>query len=323
MSVIFLLGAGASRDAGMPLVSELTDEIRTSLREIRDPVGECGEEAHDLFEAVTRLDDRVEKNYEAFFEWIEYLRRATREPFSLATKLELNVQRLARTVNCLAWGIKRPIVRSLLGRRQRETYDPAYLSQLADFLPERGRLHVFTTNYDVCVEEACRSHGINVLTGFSAKSGKWTPSVFRGLSRGMNLYKLHGSLNWTSKNDRRGSAFQDIIEHPIDWNGDPELVLGPGPKLQFDEPFVTLYSEFHRAVRKAHICVAIGCSLADEHIRNPISRANQQGMAIVDVNPSHSGYAFGGRIERIPKGAKEALETGDIVEAVRKVPHKR
>lgn len=322
-SIIFLLGAGASRDAGMPLVSELTSEIRASLPGLRDPAGECGEAASDLFEEVAKIDQRVAANYEAFFEWLAYLRQATKEPFSLATKLNLNVLDIGATASCIAWSVKGAIIKSLVQRHCRESYDPAYLAGLADFVPLNRRLHVFTTNYDSCVEDACRSCGLDIRMGFSARSGRWTPSVFRARSPGVNLYKLHGSLNWAVNADPEAAAFNEIIEcRRFDPNVDPELVLGPGPKLQSDEPFVTLYAEFHRALSSAKVCILIGCSLEDDHIRNPIRRANQHGMSIVEVNPSPAGYAFGGRIKTIQAGAKDAFENGHVLDVVSSLVHR-
>jgi SIR2-like domain len=97
----------------------------------------------------------------------------------------------------LRFVIKQPILEVLSERHHASTYDPRYLQRLKDFVPEHGRLKVFTLNYDLCVEDACRDAGIELVTGFSHSEGKWSPSLFQGPSSGINLYKLHGSLNWS------------------------------------------------------------------------------------------------------------------------------
>jgi SIR2-like domain len=137
--------------------------------------------------------------------------------------------------------------------------------------PTEGRLKVFTTNYDLCIEDACRCQGIDVITGFQPSTGQWSPSVFQSVAPGINLYKLHGSLSWSYFSAvPPDSANQPLVEsYPPQWNKEPELLLGPGLKLQHDDPFVTLYCEFHRAIRRAKVCVAIGYSFRDPTSESP------------------------------------------------------
>ena len=72
--------------------------------------------------------------------------------------------------------------------------------------------------------------------------------------------------------------------YPPEWEQPRgELVLGPGTKLQPGDPFVTLYYEFHRAVREAKVCVAIGCSFQDDHVREPLKQATQHGLTLINV----------------------------------------
>jgi hypothetical protein len=103
--------------------------------------------------------------------------------------------------------------------------------------------------------------------------------------------------------------------YPPNWDEEPEVLLGPGSKLQHDDPYVTLYAEFHRALRKAKVCVTIGCSFRDDHIRLPILEASRRGMMVTDVNPTPGETSFDHCI-RIRMGTKEALENGAVFRAV-------
>ena len=132
---------------------------------------------------------------------------------------------------------------------------------------------MFTLNYDLCVEKAFQNQDIDVTTGFCRAIGRWAPEQFGTVRRGINLYKLHSSLNWTYddnlQNQRLIENYSSSLENPPRWGWDPDLVLGLGLKLQPDDPFVTLYYEFHRALRHAQVCVAIGFSFQDKHITTP------------------------------------------------------
>jgi NAD-dependent SIR2 family protein deacetylase len=312
ISVIFLLGAGASVNAGMPLVAQLTTELRDRLPYIRDINGERRTEFLDLFNALAEYEPGIRSNYERFFEWLRFLVQGQSGSFKKAVTFSLD-QRLVDAAPFLIFSIKQPILEILRSRHQCATYQPGYFARLGDFLSQRSRLKVFTTNYDLCVEDACRSKGIDIGTGFHRSTGRWSPSLFRNEEPGINLYKLHGSLNW-GLNDNLQDQFL-VERYPPEWNNEPELLLGPGSKLQHDDPFVTLYSEFHEALRQVSTCVAIGYSFNDSHIEEPIRQASRRGMKVIDVNPSRIVQRFE-RYKNIPTKAKAAFESGEIVKAV-------
>lgn len=317
-SVVFLVGAGASVDAGLPLVAQLTKELRARLPDVRDINGEGGAEFSELFDALAAYEPEIEQNYERFFEWLIFLAKAQMGPFSKAVTFKLD-KRFVDASYRLAWGIKKLVSDILSARHQCIEYSPGYFARLGDFMPGTGRLKVFTTNYDMCIEEGCRSQGIDVTTGFCPTSGQWRPSLFWNGTTSINVYKLHGSLNWGLSDDLSNLPKRPLLEHyPPQWDKEPELILGPGSKLQPDDPYATLYAEFHRAIRQAKVCVAIGYSFRDEHIRKPIQCASGRGMVVIDVNPSPIKYEFDHHTQ-IRMGARDALERGEILKTVKRL----
>ena len=308
--VIFLLGAGASKDAGFPLVDGLTYELRKCLPYVTGLNGEIRDEFPELFDAVAHLDPEAKKNYERFFACLELMTPRLEKPSQKLTSLNLE-ERLAKAAPDLMFSIATPIVKEL--RRCHLDYHPDYLKGLIEFVPPADRLKVFTLNYDLCVEKALQNLGMDVTTGFSRTTGRWTPELFGNGGRGINLYKLHGSLNWiyddNLENQQLTEDYSSPLENPPEWGRGPQLVLGPGNKLQFDDPFVTLYYEFHQALKQAKVCVTIGFSFGDNHITVPLIQAKQRGLAIVDVRPN----AIGGEGHNpIQSNAKEAFESCEI-----------
>jgi hypothetical protein len=282
--LIFLLGAGASVDAGLPTTATLTEEIRKRLPAVPDMNGNVCPEFAQLFDRIAEYDPEVNANYEKFFEWLKLIAQVQQSGFSRAICVQIE-QRLARAAVPLAFAIKSPISDILVSRHRCAAYAPDYFTRLSDYFPSQGRLNVFTLNYDLCIEDACRPQGISVNTGFCPHTGRWTPSLFRSNSVGINLFKLHGSLNW------RLNADQHVFEtYPLNCENehqyDPELVLGPGLKLQPDDPFATLYCEFRNALRRAKVCVVMGYAFHDEHLNTALREADGRGTTIVNVNPS-------------------------------------
>lgn len=308
--LIFLLGAGASVDAGMPTVADLTAELRRQLPELRDVNGKRRAGFARLFDRIACLDPAAACNYERFFQWIEFLRKAQAEPFAQIVELKMS-SRILDAANHIPSVIGAEISRLLASRKTK----PGYLGRLADFVPKHGRLDVFTLNYDCCVEDACRGAKIDITTGFDPESKLWKPSVFRSGRRAMNLHKLHGSLRWFR--DLNGTTLRELrpedrkkLSPRVAVSRLAELILGPGSKIQPDDPYLTLFHRFHVAMRRARTCVAMGYGYGDEHINSVLETGLAAGVKIIDVNigqPHSNCRRPGNRYVHVQQAAKKAL----------------
>lgn len=316
--LIFLLGAGVSKDAGFPLVRGLTDQLRDRLPNVKWN-GKKHSEFRELFDTIAHVDPDAEKNYERFFKWLRFLSLGNSPSFCKLARFKID-RRLLDSAKDLQFCVAKPIQEILCECHQKSSYEPNYLARLGDFVPKNGRLDVFSLNYDLCVEDACTDYGIDVVTGFCRDTGHWSPSLFRRSIPGINLYKVHGSLNWDLDDSRED---QPVVEKYSSQSQNPQrctpgsqMVLGPGSKLQTDDPFVTLYYEFHRRLRAAKICVTVGFSFQDEHMTKPLSDAKKRGLTVVDVRPDAVGDLNDVLIE---SSAKKAFENCKIWDAVQKL----
>jgi hypothetical protein len=197
-NLIFLLGAGATVDAGMPTVAQLTRELRNQLPILPDTNDTQRREFGQVFELFEASDPSVAENYERFFEWINLILEIHKDPFRKLIHTTIP-QSLIEAMSHLRSVIPQEVARLLSSRKT----DTNYLTRLAEFSPHNGRLKVFTLNYDCCVEDACRTTGIDITTGFDPTNKKWSPSLFEKKVSGINLYKLHGSLRWFGMRDNR------------------------------------------------------------------------------------------------------------------------
>ena len=266
---MFLLGAGATVDADMLTVAKLTEELKNSLPTLLDENGIQRPEFGEIFDLFEQCRGADAKNYEKFFEWIQVLLKVHEPAFRnvINTNIapaQIDAMRDLRNV------VGAEIARLLSSRRT----EPSYLARLNNFLPNKGRLKVFTLNYDCCVEDACRAAGIYVTTGFDPVTKRWNPSLFKTSSQGINLYKLHSSLRWYPVRYKRMSQFKLTLMEltpderqamSIDFHipKSPELILGPGSKVQSDDPFLTLLYEFRRAMLSTQSSVIIGYGYGD------------------------------------------------------------
>ncbi|MGH7181225.1 MAG: hypothetical protein ACREJN_04510, partial [Nitrospiraceae bacterium] len=170
----------------------------------------------------------------------------------------------------------------------------------------------------------------DLTTGFDLESKRWNPTLFQTKTKGINLYKLHGSLRWFGVRDTRMRSVEpqnplvlmelDQAERQhlpgyltVGWEK-PELVLGPGSKVQADDPFFSLLYEFSISIKRAGVCVVIGYSYKDEHINAILDSALDGRISVLDVNPSHPNgrYIAEPGYEHLKLQAKDALVNGLI-----------
>jgi hypothetical protein len=154
----------------------------------------------------------------------------------------------------------------------------------------KARTKLFTTNYDLCFEEAARRHRFTIIDGFShgleqvydrshfefdivRRSGmRDAPDYIENV---FHLYKLHGSLDW-----RRQAS--DILRSRGP-EGKPVLIYPRSSKYQesFEAPYLDMIGAFQAALREPDTAVLIsGFGFNDDHISRPILSAVEANMSL-------------------------------------------
>jgi hypothetical protein len=194
----FLFGAGTSFESGYPLVAGLTKQVigalpvadRSALDEVLATVGSTYDDANGTPNIET-ISDLV----------IEHYTNGQQERFRVLK------ERIRDLVRDAILGIEKPDMSNqvaLFERLKARSYDRATC------------VWVFTTNYDLLLEDACSEVGIKVVNGFfgaitrsfserefSLVSGVTSGSTFSPESElTVRLIKLHGSVSWYRKGDR-------------------------------------------------------------------------------------------------------------------------
>lgn len=159
-------------------------------------------------------------------------------------------------------------------------------------------IEVFTLNYDLVIETFLATKGVTPRTGFV--SNDW-----RGMDddddeipfEKLNLYKLHGSLDWVRLNTgevRMRNSLTSEEENDIDNNHNPYLIFGHGTKTFSFDPFFNLTKHFKKKLDDSTYIFVIGYSFFDPYINNLIIEAlnNDAGKKLIIINPS-----FGPKVE--------------------------
>lgn len=315
---VFLLGAGASYDAGClissKMLSKLSDEIanipaddevygayRSGFSELYKVIKPALEYQAELRRISTSNKDLYSPNIE---DYILILRKILNkdmiipEPLvgSWSEKLLLLEVKHHNLFNQYLNFIYHCVIKWLTP----ENYHAAneILSPVKTLLQETTNeeyyINFFTLNYDLIFEKVFNSQDAKPLNnGFSNLS--WDTTSFDVLQTKVNLYKIHGSLDWyLDKDDTRCLPDYEVAfntQQPDERK--PQLILGYETKLFSVDPFFTLLQKFIDKLGKANLVVVIGYSFFDAYLNNILIKflnsSDNKKLLIVDPAFSSKG----------------------------------
>ncbi len=132
-------------------------------------------------------------------------------------------------------------------------------------------LEIFTPNYDLLIEEALEQFKLPYFDGFVGSRRPFfdLAAIEQDTmpSRWIKLWKIHGSINWTSEPD--GSVYRKGIPDESD-----QVMIYPS-HLKYDQsrrmPYLAMCDQLKSFFRKTNpVMVLCGYSFADEHLNEMI-----------------------------------------------------
>lgn len=342
---IFLLGAGASRDAGLPLMPELTRDFKPWLKQAIEQKKVRGGQLDGLFDQAIKVvstgtdDPNIELVLQLLDDLLSFKKPSTaqtvvnwQQPFDAPDVVIRELESLIRQYirERLSEPTSRPSPEVSFG----SSFE--YLSGLLDFSDHKKDdhepLHVFTLNYDRLVEWMATQLAVTFTSGFGEA---WDPSLFELSRWDLCLYKLHGSVDWY-RLPARNVIYRGSPIHPAFPDDRPqEVLLYPARgKAAHADPFATLVSHFDRALAEAELCIVIGYSFQDAHIRRLVldRMVTNRRLQLLLVNPKADEVIkiqqdddeppfshFRDRITGLKKLAKDALENRAIIQRLEEI----
>lgn len=341
-NVVFLLGAGASYEAQIPIsfqmVNEVEDLIQSDWKEYRELyfyLKSCINYSQGI---IGNFDDQF--NIETLLIVIGELQKRERNivyPF-IGTWNNRLLELAGPRFEILS-SFRDMIVGKLNDWVLLMDYGSAeYYAGFSRFRADVGHLiHVFTLNYDLCFEQVV-SRDSTIMDGFDRNTNTWSYINFVDIQDDFCLYKLHGSIDWVpSGHEVKKTA------HP--GNGDkPELIFGVEAKLRSRDPYLFYISQFRQFLfsTDCKVLITIGYSFSDRHINDIIAQAlrHNQHRKIMTISPIKDTENReqrirskkleildkldlpGSMIEQVeihPTGAKEFLKSGLTIERLSEV----
>lgn len=348
--IIFLLGAGASRDAGIPVSGEMVSLVEESLHKDSD-----WKTFLDLYHHVKSsfyfacglrglFKDLVPFHIEALVNTLYELERNEEHPlYPFIASWNSRFVSLAGPKFEHVKSFRRQILRQLKDWMCPDRpSDASYLDGLVNLQKDLGHpLRVFTLNYDLLIE-GLGSNDFVVETGFAGFDPEHTWEFERfGDHRQVNpqvfLYKLHGSIDWkrnpSNKHVRRVKQIQQVEPDKMD------LIFGRDFKLEAADPYLFFAYEFRRLALETRLLVTLGYGFGDDHINKMLTQslrndASRRLLVVQRCSSADVGKKAGeiaGRLDLsgdqvqqvvvVPGSAKEFLSEEELLTSlVRHIP---
>ena len=196
-----------------------------------------------------------------------------------------------------------------------KTYKPIF------DLSKQTPLDIFTTNYDMTIEEVCRALKISYIDGFTLEKHGFNkifnPQNFVDGSR--RLFKLHGSINWWS--DPLRSKIFSLDPQLSGIEGFDNLMIYPAEKDDvFNFPFNILQLLFNVMLNQTTELIAIGHKFGDKNILSTVSAMLERPdftLTIVDPKASQikkDVFKNNEKIKIYEKSFEKWVEDGGVME---------
>jgi hypothetical protein len=293
--IMFFLGAGASIAAGIVDIVKLVDELVNWIVSNNQQLSKLSNEVIKIIHQWESNNSREGYlNIETLLETVERLETNFRDVLpdffkDRSLKFDEHDIKLIKQKS-LSEEIKKFIQISFQNIKNIN-----YYNALNDFISNYRPLYVFTTNYDLVLEQFCYKNRKKYSDLF--KGSEWSPKISDPSEFDVILHKLHGSINWyRTERGKYIKLLEKTTKTKIElFNNERAvpLILYPGKKLEYIEPTLEMLNMLKESLSQVNCCFVIGYSFKDDHLLKLFlySSNKNQDMVLFLVTPNaHTIY---------------------------------
>jgi hypothetical protein len=249
---VLLIGSGGSIPYGLPSMTDLSENL---IKQLNSEF--ASDDAWKIF--LQELENT--NNFEIALD-----------------KANFN-EELHQKVITNIWNLINSKDRQVIAELIRANNPPPLALILRKFAEISGPTQIITTNYDRLIEYAIDSAQGICDTGFKGECIKSFNQFHESTSKRLvNLYKVHGSINWFKHKLNNTLIATDFIFDETLSDLYFPMIVTPGNikyKETHNDPFRTVMAEADKALRRSPSYLCIGYGFNDEHIQPVIIDENR------------------------------------------------
>ena len=288
----FVIGAGCSKCAGLPLMEELTQKVLEALpNDGKAHAILAGLKQHFGGATGCTIEDYMS-------ELVDHIAIAERRRLRSATAANASINATDYSPDDLAKAlieIKNTIA-DVIGKAKptisvhRQFVRTVHQVLQSGKAGQPTRVDYYTLNYDTLFEDALSLERVPVADGFNGgATGWWDARAYQDGSAQARILKVHGSIDWCLWDS---DVLPRRVRQGLDVGGSREPVLIWPASTKYREaqrdPFAQIIDEMRRGIRPSAksemILVVCGYSFGDAHINHELDRAlheSDRGLTII------------------------------------------
>jgi hypothetical protein len=263
---LIILGSGASIPYGIPSMCELGEHLKNNIKF-----------------ADSKEDQQQFDNFKSEFDKNKDLENSLSD-------MQLRDAVLNKII-CKTW--------DLINQKDIECYEKLLqdnsimpFSELIAYLlnTAQRKLTIVTTNYDRLAEYAASIANALICNGFAQNYyGIFSTNIHRndfsktnGVAGQVNLWKVHGSLDWFSKDN---IDYYFPMSKTIPENYTPSIVTPGSTKYSMThfEPYRTIFAEADNEILNARSILCVGYGFNDVHVQPKLITQIKNGKPIIVI----------------------------------------
>lgn len=281
----FVIGAGCSKYAGLPLMNELTEKVLDKLLDN----GRDNGRAHAVLEGLQNhfagSESCTIEDYMS--ELVDHIAIAERRKLRSATASNVTINENEYSPDYLGKAlieIKNTIA-DVIGKKKPEISVHRKFVHAIHHVLQSGKavqpkwVDYYTLNYDTLFEDALSLERIPVADGFNGgATGWWDDQAYKDDSAQARILKVHGSIDWClwasevlPRRVRQGLVVDDTQERVLIWPASTKY-----REAQRD-PFAQIIEVMRRGLRPTSgtqvVLTICGYSFGDAHVNVELDRA--------------------------------------------------
>ena len=291
--LVFLLGAGASIEAGVPDTRRFIygEKEKDGIQGFLEWLKETNKQKElEILEKILNTFKRKNESLIIDVELVLGVLNAlnNKEKYDLVyfydqSAFEFKSDGDIQTLRTLETDLKEFI-------RKKVVVNKDGINYLAPLIGFQKPINIFSVNYDTCIEMLSIKHKLTYTDGFGLY---WNPELF-GKDFDIKLFKLHGSIIWYR------TDWGNYVKLPVEIGesdkitliggeiASPFILYPMGRKWEYAEPLEYLTTKLQKCLKDAKVCIVIGYSFRDDYIRNIFFEAAKENkkLTIVLISPN-------------------------------------
>lgn len=267
-NTLFLMGAGCSLCAGLPLMTNLTSNV------LSDAKGKTKE-------ILDAIKDEVDGNIEDILSQLgNYIavasKRNTPETDIQIASLSFTKEQLVDALHEAKSLIAENITSTSISRTHLGFVKAVHRTQRPGRATNVSSIHYFILNYDTLIEYALGYEGVSYTDGMEGgATAYWKPELFKDNNFQAKVFKLHGSLDWYAGENTE--TVRRLPQHIRD--DEQQLIIAPADSKYAEtqaEPYATLMTRFSDSLKRSQkdtTLFIMGYGFGDAHINRHIEQA--------------------------------------------------